>query len=576
MEDLLTARQLSAIVDVPVNGVRGSIWGAIAQSYFPPPSLQPDDPGGVYNSDHRRCLEGKVFAEQFLKRGRVGGSRPHLHQLQAVEKANRGELNFALNIFNVQKRSDPIVHRRVGADRRKRRKGLSKNIFAPVYVSPQIKRARKVINLLVQGDLERPELELTYSLIHDLSRLVLPRKQCDYDCCNYCLNPVSKTTSAKHMEYCLSKNGQKIVMPEKHECVMDFRAGTKRYYSPITGYFDFESSNSYRRADPTAQGGEVGHREGEEVVYPEKVARLEGQELLDFMSTGTTYTNHLAEQKPNTYCLAFVGGSADHLLGTRTRSADGDELMQLFIDDLYDCYSRFEPFFNDMAHIKPVLTERQREEFMAADTCWICGKNFYCGNGMDKVLDHAHSSLHSGRYLGAAHRSCNSSRQRVDTVTLFCHNLSKYDGTFIIRALLTYAFHKVGWEISAIPLNHERFFAFRMGKFQFVDSLHFMVGSLDNLVGSAVASGYDFPLLKSLKWKDLDGAVHKDYCLRKGCYPYRVAISARQLEETTELPPQGDFYSDLGEKEISDEDFAYAHTFWNVSGCANLLDYTQG
>lgn len=121
----------------------------------------------------------------------------------------------------------------------------------------------------------------------------------------------------------------------------------------------------------------------------------------------------------------------------------------------------------------------------------------------------------------------------------------------------------------------QRFLSLSMGPFRFLDSLHFLKGSLSKLVENIHNGGHSFPLLRDLKWKKLSGVEHRDYCLRKGVYPYRTALSAEQLRAEERLPPEKDFYSDLTEEHVCDDDYAFAQRFWAVSGCKTMLDYTE-
>lgn len=131
------------------------------------------------------------------------------------------------------------------------------------------------------------------------------------------------------------------------------------------------------------------------------------------------------------------------------------------------------------------------------------------------------------------------------------------------------------WRISGIPQNTERFLSLTIGPFRFLDSLHFLKGSLSQLVDNAMGGGHDFPLLGDFKWKKLQGSLHRDLIMKKGIYPYRIAITASQLRSLKELPSQSHFYSDLTEQEVRQSDYDFAQTFWSVSGCENMLDYTE-
>ena len=61
------------------------------------------------------------------------------------------------------------------------------------------------------------------------------------------------------------------------------------------------------------------------------------------------------------------------------------------------------------------------------------------------------------------------------------HNLKGYDGHLLMQAMV-----RVQGEISCIPNNTEKYVSFSLGNLRFVDSLNFMMSSLEALVnGSA-------------------------------------------------------------------------------------------
>lgn len=134
---------------------------------------------------------------------------------------------------------------------------------------------------------------------------------------------------------------------------------------------------------------------------------------------------------------------------------------------------------------------------------------------------------------------------------------------------------KYEWKISGIPQNRERFLAWNLGPFHFKDSLHFIPASLSQIVEQVKEDGYDFPLLRKMKWRNLDGGRDEDFELmtRKGVFPYKYVRSVEQMKICTRLPDKAEFFSELSQENISDEDYEFAKHFWTVSGCKNLLDY---
>lgn len=447
----LTFRKRRAILDVPSHWLHGCLWTSISQAYFDTRSSMDDVDASAnvdvtYDRTHPRYLQTKAFAEKFLQRGQFKDRRVFLEELHLVEELNKNGLDFALNVYVMGSRKEFRETALPSTDRRGGSGPKSKTIFFPGYISQRSKKAKKVITLLLCGDLFKPE-EMHYVYVQDPAFLLLNHSQYHrYDCCPYCLNTVLRCSLEEHMKTCLNGSEQRIVMPKMNEDGsaprLEFCAAKKRFLATVVGYADFECGNSYRRT--TGQEADVGEDVGDAVEdfasdasgsnekdeeddwLPEKVKVLEGQELLDFMASGNTYTRVTALQQPISYSLAFVGGSPKSVIGSRSYSSTPDELLADFVSSLGEAYNNVEKVLNDMAHVKPTLSLQQREEYLNAVTCWICNKEFSDDlPGMDKVLDHAHSSLDPMTYIGAAHRKCNSARQYSKQIPIFVHNLDK-------------------------------------------------------------------------------------------------------------------------------------------------------
>ena len=569
----LNSKQRDALRDVPPERENECLFSAIAQAYV-----------GDDDDDDLAFQRTKVIVNNMLKRGEYGGRRVYVDELRGVERLNKKTLNFGLNVYMCSPRTD-------SGEFGQKRMGKGPLVFYPVHLVAQPEKASKIINLLLLGDRSKPD-RMHYVYVRDLAQLVLPPNQVARGAtvCHLCLNAVHTLRKERHMLRCIRSKGQKVLMPELEEDGspprLTFTDCKKRYYSPIVCYVDFESSNSYRKpVDPLCENVEDPEAPQDVPVFPPSLERLEGEALMEHMARGRSGTEVVAEQLPITYTLLFVANN-NVLLEKRTHSSDTN-LMQHFVDDLVECYDKYKPLLNDRPDMGPVrdaLTPAQRRHFLTAEKCWICDKPFVDSadgtenDGQDRVLDHSHSSLQEhDAYLGPAHRSCNSARQHQTQISVYVHNLNSYDGTFLIKALLENIDPDEGWDVSAIPLNSEKFISFTYGKYVFLDSLNFMRGSLSQLVDNAVAADYPFPLLDGLQVGRLRGSVREErrLMLAKGVYPYRVATSARQVRGITSLPDQASFYSDLAEEHLSDEDYAFAEDFWQRSGCENLLQYTE-
>jgi len=98
-------------------------------------------------------------------------------------------------------------------------------------------------------------------------------------------------------------------------------------------------------------------------------------------------------------------------------------------------------------------------------------------NHRDAVKDHSHIT---GKYRGAAHSACNLKlriKPRTAPIPVVFHNLKGYGGQLLMQAMA-----RVGEEISCIPNNTEKYVPFSLWNLRFIDSLKFMMSSLDALV----------------------------------------------------------------------------------------------
>ena len=80
-----------------------------------------------------------------------------------------------------------------------------------------------------------------------------------------------------------------------------------------------------------------------------------------------------------------------------------------------------------------IFTRENREEFEKAENCSICGRSLRKEGGVvDGVRDHCHFT---GKYRGAAHRSCNLQFRKPKFTPVIFHNLANYDSHLFIKNL---------------------------------------------------------------------------------------------------------------------------------------------
>ena len=174
-----------------------------------------------------------------------------------------------------------------------------------------------------------------------------------------------------------------------------------------------------------------------------------------------------------------------------------------------------------------------------------------------KVRDHDHVT---GRFRGAAHMASNlrlKIQPNKTPIPVVFHNLQGYDGHLVIQGLHGYKEIDPDATIGCIPHNMEKYMAFTVGRFKFIDSYNFLKYSLDKLAG--VLSDDELVITRQ-------DTVPEDIPLRrkKGMYPYEYMDSYDVFRET-ELPSKDLFFSRLTNTHITDQDYEHARNIWTHS-----------
>ncbi|CAH3197162.1 unnamed protein product [Porites evermanni] len=221
---------------------------------------------------------------------------------------------------------------------------------------------------------------------------------------------------------------------------------------------------------------------------------------------------------------------------------------------------------------KPLkLNKEEQKSFEKAVNCHICNQELK----EDKVRDHCHFT---GQYRGAAHNKCNLMCKKPKVLPVIFHNLQGYDAHLFIKQLA-----RLEGDLSCIPSTEEKYISFsksikvgeyyclKLGKMcpinfeiRFLDSFKFLQTSLANLVSNLSAD--DFHNTNHIFKKNVE------LLTRKGVYPYDYVSSLDKLSET-QLPPKKEFYSQLYDEDISDDDYQHAIKVWNTFECKSIRDY---
>lgn len=235
-----------------------------------------------------------------------------------------------------------------------------------------------------------------------------------------------------------------------------------------------------------------------------------------------------------------------------------------FVKELRTLAEKVDKIFKNPKAMDP-LTPEQKREFKEAVLCHICELPFQAGD--ERVRDHSHIT---GKYRGPAHSNCNILYQDWHAIPVIFHNLSGYDGHYLINDLA----NSFEGQIKLIPLNKEKYISFTKYiddldvSLRFIDCFRFMSSSLDKLVKTMV----DLPLLKN-QFSELTPR-QLELLSKKGVFPYEYLDSMGKLDET-KLPSIDKFYSSLTGSRISKEDYQHALTVFKEFNCKNLSDYLQ-
>ena len=126
----------------------------------------------------------------------------------------------------------------------------------------------------------------------------------------------------------------------------------------------------------------------------------------------------------------------------------GENAAYEFIKAILEEY-KYCKHFNKHFNKNLIMTEEE-DLFQKSNNCWICKK--LIDNDEDKVRDHCHVT---GKFSGAAYKSCNLNFKLTKKVPVIFHNLKSYDRHLIFNEL-----DKFDGKIKVIPNGLEKYMAF--------------------------------------------------------------------------------------------------------------------
>ena len=414
----------------------------------------------------------------------------------------------------------------------------------PIRISKHYTTNKTAINLMLLSceDIHH------YVLVNNLSRLVgmqtNKHKGKSYICLN-CFNTFSiKKSFEQHTEFCLNNEAVKICMPKKGTNIKFDKFG-KSLKVPFVFTADFES-------------------------YTEKIT-LTDTDYDDLKS----YTKKYQKHTPSGFCLyiSYRGGfyKKPFVYTGGNVAEEFCKRLEIETKEIYDKY------FANTVPLK--MSKDELKKYEETTVCHFCEETIIDEGDDFKVKDHDHLT---GKFVGAAHQSCNLNFKEPTFIPVVFHNLSGYDAHLFIKQLGVSE-----GEINCIANNEEKYISFTKKILvdtievknekkreiflnnRFIDSFKFMSCGLDTLVKNLTNNGTDDSLIPHTKNR-FQEKTH--LTLRKGVYPYDYMDSPKRLEET-QLPPKSEFYSKLSNSNISDEDYEHAQKVWKEFGMSTMRDY---
>ena len=174
-----------------------------------------------------------------------------------------------------------------------------------------------------------------------------------------------------------------------------------------------------------------------------------------------------------------------------------------------------------MKSIKFIGPQRQREpkdkidQWIAIhqETCLFCAEPLLVQNHKDSVKYHYHVT---GKYRGAPHNECNLKLKlnaKPVPIPVVLHNLKGYDSHLPMQAMA-----RVLGKIKCVPTNTEKYISFSLGDLRFIDSVNFLLSSLDAVVKGNLRSCSIFVSLVDLSRGKAKRKIESDTSLLRSVY----------------------------------------------------------
>ena len=562
-----------AIVNVKNKDNECLKWALRAALYPPEDGVHPERPS-KYNPQNDKINYAGIDFPTPLK------------QIDKLEKQNS---NLAINVFGWEKDS-VIVHR----------------------ISEKEKSVKRINLMLIESGEKQH-----YCWVKRVSALLFDKAINNKTF--YCMLCLSRFTKAhvlvEHEKYCNGVNGRptRIEMPEEGKNNLSFNNYHKQMKAPYIIYADFEAV--VRKYKGCERGPDYVNK-NKSKCYTEKtehheacgysfvIVRSDGQVTGPFVYRGenavksflrrmVTVKDKIRENLSKVTPLAmekedwnnfknaenchicekklvkenFLDSLPVYTTGyiTKKEKYQGQYHKRCFYEQLNQqselmellCESATKENDCEMIKLKKVgKNDKQIAEKLT--NCYACKKPLLHKYYRDAVKDHCHLT---GKYRGAAHSECKLKLKinpKTHQVPVVFHNLRGYDAHHLMQAMAN-----LNSEVKCVANNMEKYITFSVDGLRFIDSLNFMLRSLDSLV--EVTPKEALKITKSI-------SNCSDLLYKKGIYPYEYVDSLEKFTETS-LPSKEEFYSSLNDQHISEEEYTHAKEVWKTFDCKTLGDY---
>jgi hypothetical protein len=407
--------------------------------------------------------------------------------------------------------------------------------FYPIYITPYNVSRKEFIDLFYYSKGRNSH----FVAIKKIESLFNKNKNGGKVLCRRCMTLLSsQKTYENHVKWCSGNAPQKVEMPDLEHNTKKF---TKREAEEKLDFCIYADLESFLKKEEN----------GTDLITSLLIRETKHEVASAFYSV-------VSKVRENSY---------------NSKIFTGEDLMQEFLNSLRTDAMRLASQSQKFKEITEMIyNEEDKKKHFHAKRCRECGCSF---DIKKKVRHHDH---YTGKYIGALCDECNlRKRKKYIEIPVFFHNLKGYDSHHIISTISDVLLEGDGIEIIAENYEKYKSISWRIGsnvKIVFKDSLAFLSSSLEKLISNLKDGEINSKILKErfpylFENYGKKGLIH---LTKKGIFPYSWFDSYDKFDYPT-LPPKKDFYDDLNDDEICDEEYEVAKKIWKEFDCKCFRDY---